>query len=413
MLNISIAPQNLSPVENSAAAMNSGSSEDKDPVTKDFGKVLEREVSETANKQEKHDTASAQDRSDNDVSSKDKKDNTAHSSTDAPADGAGSFIQNLLLDASAAFKTIPSLQANPDARIGASAQSQAATSLLSDISLPQDGQQIVGTVIAVSALPQTATSVLPGTLLPQDNKQITGAMIPAVNQVLQQSQSQINSSAIDVNASSNNYWQFLGTGDSAANGKFVSPATGLSEGAQFGDAASILKTQEVPVASQSFGLSNAAAAPSQSAVFQDVKIDAPVGQHKWGGEFAQKIVWLSTQQHQVAEIRLNPAHLGPVEVMLSITQDQATAQFVSPHSAVREAIQEALPRLREMMAENGIQLGNVMVGADSFQQDNKQQQAFFATKSAGAMNNAEQDAASSMQTVAIPVNRQGLVNTYA
>ena len=51
---------------------------------------------------------------------------------------------------------------------------------------------------------------------------------------------------------------------------------------------------------------------------QDIHVDLPVGQPKWGGEFAQKIVWLSSQQNQVAEIRLNPAHLGPVEVMLSI-----------------------------------------------------------------------------------------------
>lgn len=444
MLNISIAPQIQSPVDNSAAAMNSsGSSGIKDPATKDFGKVLEREVSETTAKQEKNDTACVQNRSDNDVASKDKKDSTAHSSTDTPTDNADSFIQNLLIDASAAFKTPSSLQANPDATIAASVLPQAATSalpgtLLSQddqqmastviavsalpqaatsappgILLPQDGQQIAGTVIAVSALPQAVTSVLPGTLLPQDNKQITGAVIPIVNQMLQQSQNQASSNVIDVSAASNNYWQFLGTADSAAYDKFTSPATRLSEDVQLSDAASIFKNQEAPVASQSFGLGSTATTPPQNAVPQDVKIDAPIGQHKWGGEFAQKIVWLSTQQHQVAEIRLNPAHLGPVDVMLSITQDQATAQFVSPHPAVRDAIQEALPRLREMMAESGIQLGNVMVGADSFQQENKQQQAFFAAKSASNMNNAEQDTANSMQTVAMPVNHQGLVNTYA
>ncbi|MDE2387486.1 MAG: flagellar hook-length control protein FliK [Betaproteobacteria bacterium] len=406
MLNISIAPQNLSPVENSAAAMNSGSSGTKDPVTKDFGKVLEREVSETANKQEKHGTAKARDRSENDVSSKDKKDSTADSSTDAPADDAGSFIQNLLIDAPAVFKTIPSLQASPDL-------TNAASALPSDIPLPQDSQQIPGTVIAASALPQTATSALPGTLLPQENQQIASATTPVANQMLQQNQNQAGLNAINVNATSNNYWQFLGAADSAAYGKFVPSATGLGEDIQLDDTASIFKTQEVPITSQSFGVSGATAASPQNAVPQDVKIDAPVGQHKWNSEFSQKIVWLSTQQHQVAEIRLNPAHLGPVEVMLSITQDQATAQFVSPHSAVRDAIQEALPRLREMMAENGIQLGNVMVGADSFQQESKQQQAFFAAKGASGMNNAGQEAVNSIQTITMPANHQGLVNTYA
>lgn len=386
MLNISIAPQILSPADNTAAAMSSGSSGTKDTAAGDFGKVLEREVSETANKQEKNDTASAQDRPDNDVSAKDK--DTADSSKDAPADGSGSFIQNLLSDTSSVFKTVPALQA-----MGAMANPDATG--------------------AASVPPQTATTVSADMLQPQDSGQIAGAVIPAVNQMLQQSQSPVDSDTLNVNSSSNNYWQFLGTADSAAYGKFAPPASELSEDTQLDNAVPVFKTQEEPLISQSFGLNNTTAATLQNAVSQEVKVDAPVGQHKWGGEFAQKVVWLSTQQHQVAEIRLNPAHLGPVEVMLSITQDQATAQFVSPHSAVRDAIQEALPRLREMMAENGIQLGNVMVSADSFQQENKQQQPFYAARSSGSMNDAGQEVAGQMQTTAVPVRHQGLVNTYA
>ncbi|MBS0299005.1 MAG: flagellar hook-length control protein FliK [Proteobacteria bacterium] len=391
MLNISIAPQVLSSADNPAAAANSGSSGAKssgakDPATEDFGKVLDREVSETTNKQEKNDTAAAQDPSNKDATAKDKDKTDSHA--DASADGTDSFIQNLLNDASATFKTVPSLQA-----MGATASPDATN--------------------AASALPQTATAVPPDMPLPQNSEQITSAVIPAVNQLLQQGQNQADSDAISMNSSSNNYWQFLGTADSAAYGKFVPPAAELSEDTQLDNAAPILKTQEEPMASQPFSLSNTTVTASQSAAPQDVKVDAPVGQHKWGGEFAQKVVWLSSQQHQVAEIRLNPAHLGPVEVMLSITQDQATAQFVSPHSAVRDAIQEALPRLREMMAENGIQLGNVMVGADSFQQENKQQQAFYAAKGADNMNDTTQEVAGQIQTAAVPIRHQGLVNTYA
>ncbi|MEK7302741.1 MAG: flagellar hook-length control protein FliK, partial [Pseudomonadota bacterium] len=123
--------------------------------------------------------------------------------------------------------------------------------------------------------------------------------------------------------------------------------------------------------------------------------------------------WMTTQQHQVAEIRLNPAHLGPVEVMLSITQDQATAQFLSPHLAVREAIEAALPRLKEMMAENGIQLGNVMVGADSFQQENKQQHAHHPEKGAVSLMGANTGTVGAVETAIMPNRHNGIVNTYA
>ena len=41
--------------------------------------------------------------------------------------------------------------------------------------------------------------------------------------------------------------------------------------------------------------------------------------------------------------------------------DQATAIFTSPHAAVRDAIEQAIPKLREMLADNGIMLGQAMV----------------------------------------------------
>jgi flagellar hook-length control protein FliK len=90
-------------------------------------------------------------------------------------------------------------------------------------------------------------------------------------------------------------------------------------------------------------------------------ITAPVGSSAWPAEFSQKISWLSTQQSQVAELHLNPPDLGPMHVVISVSDNQATALFTSPHSAVREAIENALPKLRESMADNGIMLGNATV----------------------------------------------------
>lgn len=391
MLNISVAPQIKSSGESTAALISAGSSgtNTNDAVTENFGKVLDRQVSEATDKQDKHKqndatNAADQERSDNTIPEKDKDTDSA---ADAPADGTNSFIQSLLTDATAAYKTTPSLQAmgtvvNPDA------------------------------MMAASTLPQGVTSLPADTTLPQEGEQIAHAVTPAVNQLLQQGQSQANSVAGNSASLPNNYWQYLGMADSAAYGKFLPPSE-MKEDIQLDNAAPIFKTQEEPITTQSFGLNSTTAATSQTAVSPDVKVDAPVGQHRWGGEFAQKVVWLTSQQHQVAEIRLNPAHLGPVEVMLSITQDQATAQFISSHSAVRDAIQEALPRLREMMAESGIQLGNVMVGADSFQQENKQQQAQYAGKDTGSMSGMRQEVAGQVQTTAVPIRHQGLVNTYA
>ncbi|MGT2511257.1 flagellar hook-length control protein FliK [Cupriavidus basilensis] len=88
------------------------------------------------------------------------------------------------------------------------------------------------------------------------------------------------------------------------------------------------------------------------------------------------MVRLSTQGNHTAELQLNPPDLGPLKVVLNVVNDQAQAQFVSPHAAVRAAVEAALPQLRTALADNGIQLGQTSVGADSFagQAGNGQQQ---------------------------------------
>lgn len=94
-------------------------------------------------------------------------------------------------------------------------------------------------------------------------------------------------------------------------------------------------------------------------------INSPLGADKWSNEFSQKVVWMCTQQNQIAELHLNPADLGPLNVTLKIANDQLTAQFISPHSAVREAIESAMPKLREILADNGILLNNASVSDQS------------------------------------------------
>lgn len=91
------------------------------------------------------------------------------------------------------------------------------------------------------------------------------------------------------------------------------------------------------------------------------QVDTPLTSNAWGNEFSQKVVWMVTQREQTAELRLNPPNLGPLEVVISVSDDQATAVFTSHHAAVRQAVEQALPKLRDMLAESGITLGNTTV----------------------------------------------------
>lgn len=96
-----------------------------------------------------------------------------------------------------------------------------------------------------------------------------------------------------------------------------------------------------------------------------LSVDMPVTHKAWADEFSQKIVWVTTQHGQSAELHLNPPQLGPVDVLIKVEGDQATALFTSAHAVVRDAIEQALPKLREMLADNGIMLSNATVSDQS------------------------------------------------
>jgi flagellar hook-length control protein FliK len=112
-----------------------------------------------------------------------------------------------------------------------------------------------------------------------------------------------------------------------------------------------------------------AAAPAST--MQDLQ--APVGASGWDEALGQRVLLMVSGQEQVAELSLNPPDLGPLQVTLSISNDQATATFVSQHAEVRQALEAALPRLKEMMAESGINLGGASVSSGG---EGSQQQGF-------------------------------------
>ncbi len=92
----------------------------------------------------------------------------------------------------------------------------------------------------------------------------------------------------------------------------------------------------------------------------------------WAQGLGERMQWLVQQNIQGAEIRLNPPELGALEVKLKISHEHGTQiHFSSPNGAVRESIEAAIPRLREMFAESGLMLGDVNVSHQSLAEQNQ------------------------------------------
>ncbi|MBK7899025.1 MAG: flagellar hook-length control protein FliK [Azonexus sp.] len=94
-------------------------------------------------------------------------------------------------------------------------------------------------------------------------------------------------------------------------------------------------------------------------------LETPVAHPRWGDDLGNRVVWMARHDEQTARINVNPPELGPLQITLNLSGDQASASFTSPHAEVRQAIADALPRLREMLAGAGIDLGQTHVGAQA------------------------------------------------
>jgi flagellar hook-length control protein FliK len=134
-------------------------------------------------------------------------------------------------------------------------------------------------------------------------------------------------------------------------------------------------------------------------------------QPQWADDFSQKVTWIATQRSQSAELHLNPAQLGPLEVSLKLNGDQATLQFTSAHAAVREAIEQSIPRLRDMLADSGISLGNTTV-SDQAPREQQQRGQAGGTNGGGQTDNTAESDTAQMQTTALPSRHNGMVDTF-
>ena len=101
------------------------------------------------------------------------------------------------------------------------------------------------------------------------------------------------------------------------------------------------------------------------------KLTGRVGSPAWDQQLGQKVVWMAAGGDQSATLTLNPPDLGPVQVVLTVTNDQADAAFMSAQPEVRQALEAAMPRLREMMSEAGIAFGSATVSAGTPEQQDQ------------------------------------------
>lgn len=110
-------------------------------------------------------------------------------------------------------------------------------------------------------------------------------------------------------------------------------------------------------------------------------ISTPVRDAAWGQKLGEQLITLTGNQIRTAEIKLTPADLGPLRVQISIDEGATNVSFQAQHSVTREAIEQALPRLREMLAESGLSLGQTDVSEQGVSE--REQERQFGSAASG------------------------------
>lgn len=136
-------------------------------------------------------------------------------------------------------------------------------------------------------------------------------------------------------------------------------------------------------------------------------LHTPVGTPAWNDELATKLTWLIDRGEQLASIRVTPDSLGPIDIRIAVREGEASIWFGANQSDTRQAIEQAIPRLREMLASQGLSLTDAGV----FQQAPRDpQRALLRNDLQRAARESGDGSASQVTALRLP---RGLIDDYA
>jgi len=124
------------------------------------------------------------------------------------------------------------------------------------------------------------------------------------------------------------------------------------------------QTSAIPVAIPTLSAAGSSASATPTPVAS--LISAQLGSDEWQQAIGQQVVMYSRDGQQSAELRLHPDNLGTVQISMQVdTNNVMQIHLASGHSQVRSALEDALPQLRDSLAQSGINLGQSSVGSES------------------------------------------------
>lgn len=116
---------------------------------------------------------------------------------------------------------------------------------------------------------------------------------------------------------------------------------------------------ETAINANSINRSNAAVATDNRPTLE---IPQRIGTAQWDTAVGQKIILMSKGDISSATIEINPPELGPMTIKIKIENGETSASFLAEQPEVRKALEDSIPKLREVLSDAGITLGETTIG---------------------------------------------------
>lgn len=115
----------------------------------------------------------------------------------------------------------------------------------------------------------------------------------------------------------------------------------------------------------------------------NLPVQTQVGRPGWSEEVGKNISLMLRHRLDGAQMQLNPAHLGPIEISLKLSADnQMSVSFVAASAQTRDALEQGMNRLAQMLSGQGVQLADAQVSSGQYG-DGRQAQDFAGNGNPG------------------------------
>lgn len=223
---------------------------------------------------------------------------------------------------------------------------------------------------------------------------------PAANAAA--SSDDVGTAAISATGAESNLEMLLDTSQAAIS-SVLDDALASADASQGADGADANATPPTNTSAHAASMLQAHRAAETAPQAASAEVRTPVGSAGWSDELGTHLAIMAANGREAASLRLSPEHLGPLEVQISMKDGEASVVFNASNADTRSALEQSLPRLREMFASQGLVLGDANVSRDNARDSFKPQTFSKASSATGEV----------ADVTPVTMNKLGLVDTFA